>query len=256
VAIRQVAVVHNLLSIWGELPKAVCEPHIESFEEFRFDGEYQPINFANKNLHHPAFGAVCRVKRKDNGREVESAFTLAEADTAGLIARAKGKNGSGPWITYPNRMLQMRARSRALKDLFPDKLSGVSIAEYDHNMLDGKGEPYHSGMVTSSTPLTEKLNSPAEPARKPAALEKHLANAALTEELQDFAASCVAAQDMDALAALTEGLQKFVGPTLTHAKTAYMAAGERLAARAQQRGADDAGGVAHADGGGAGVAAG
>jgi hypothetical protein len=35
-------------------------------------------------------------------------------------------------------MYQMRARSQALKDVFPDVLSGVSIAEYDYNVLPEK----------------------------------------------------------------------------------------------------------------------
>ncbi|MBX7147365.1 MAG: hypothetical protein K1X44_08690, partial [Alphaproteobacteria bacterium] len=34
----------------------------------------------------------------------------------------------GPWTQYPDRMLQMRARSFALRDVFPDILLGLSYA--------------------------------------------------------------------------------------------------------------------------------
>src|SRR5690606_39168844 len=35
----------------------------------------------------------------------------------------------GPWTQYPKRMRQMRARAFALRDVFPDVLRGMPIAE-------------------------------------------------------------------------------------------------------------------------------
>ena len=41
-----------------------------------------------------------------------------------------GRNGAPtPWVTYPDRMLQMRARGFALRDVFADALRGVITAE-------------------------------------------------------------------------------------------------------------------------------
>jgi len=45
------------------------------------------------------------------------------AKTAGLLGK------QGPWTQYPRRMMQMRARSWALRDVFPDVLRGMPIAE-------------------------------------------------------------------------------------------------------------------------------
>lgn len=129
--IRQVTIINGALCIWGDLPKALCDRSglLIDFEEFLFDKEYRPISFDNKNLDAEVFGALCKVERKDRSALIRT-FTVAQAKLAGLL----GKN---VWRVYPNRMLQMRARSIALKDCFPDILMGTSIAEYDFDILPG-----------------------------------------------------------------------------------------------------------------------
>ncbi len=53
------------------------------------------------------------------GQTVTRQFTLEDAKRAGLLSKP------GPWQNYTARMLQMRARSWALKDLFPDIIAGA-----------------------------------------------------------------------------------------------------------------------------------
>lgn len=66
--------------------------------------------------------ATCTVKRR--GEEAESrTFSLEDAKKAGLLGK------QGPWSQYQKRMLQMRARAWALRDVFPDVLRGVHVAE-------------------------------------------------------------------------------------------------------------------------------
>ena len=48
---------------------------------------------------------------------------MEDAKRAGLYGK------QGPWQQYPKRMLQMRARAWALRDVFPDVLRGVHVAE-------------------------------------------------------------------------------------------------------------------------------
>lgn len=79
--------------------------------------------------------AICRVKRRHmlaGGAEeietIERQFTVADAKAAGLWTKA------GPWRQYPKRMLQMRARSWALRDAFADILRGVGIREEVEDM--------------------------------------------------------------------------------------------------------------------------
>jgi len=66
--------------------------------------------------------AVCRVKRRGESEEVRT-FSMEDAKVAGLLGK------SGPWTQYPKRMRQMRARAFALRDVFPDVLRGMAIAE-------------------------------------------------------------------------------------------------------------------------------
>lgn len=150
---RQVMVVNNILAIWGELPKGACQKHIESFDEFRFTKDYTPIKFANKNLHEEAFGSITIIKRRDVDKPEESFFTRQQAADAGLL------NKKGPWMQYTDRMLQMRARSRGLKDLFPDILSGVTMAEYDLNILDGRGTPTYGESSVVAASLADEINA-------------------------------------------------------------------------------------------------
>ena len=130
----RLALINGSFSLWGEGPKAICQPEIEDFEEFWFDANYTRISFENKNLTADVYGALCRVKRKNIPTWVERTFTVKDAQTAALWGK------SGPWTQHPRRMLQMRTRAWALKDGFPDKLMGVGIAEYDHNVLVDAGE--------------------------------------------------------------------------------------------------------------------
>ncbi len=66
--------------------------------------------------------ATCYITRRGED-PVCRTFTLTEAKKAGLLSK------QGPWQSYPKRMLQMRARAFALRDVFPDILRGIGIAE-------------------------------------------------------------------------------------------------------------------------------
>lgn len=66
--------------------------------------------------------ATCFITRRGED-PVCRTFTMDEAKKAGLLSK------QGPWQSYPKRMLQMRARAFALRDVFPDILRGIGIAE-------------------------------------------------------------------------------------------------------------------------------
>lgn len=111
-AVQNIAVINGRPSVWGDAALALvkghpeCDDVVESFEKD-----------ANGEL-----AAVCEVHRRGKV-PVKRKFTVAMAKKAGLWGKA------GPWTTYSSRMLQMRARSWALRDAFPDALKGVGIAE-------------------------------------------------------------------------------------------------------------------------------
>ncbi|MCM8743591.1 recombinase RecT [Pseudomonas koreensis] len=106
-AMQSIAVINGRPSLWGDAVIALvrgsplCEYVYESD-----DGET----------------ATCRVKRVGEDEQFRT-FSMTDAGQAGL----KGKQG--PWSQYPKRMRQMRARSFALRDVFPDVLRGMPMAE-------------------------------------------------------------------------------------------------------------------------------
>lgn len=110
-ALSSIAVINNQPAVWGDGMLALVRASglLERFVE-TVEGEGD------------AMVATCTLKRAGED-ETTRTFSMADAKTAGL----KGK--SGPWQSYPKRMLAMRARSWALRDTFADVLRGLRMAE-------------------------------------------------------------------------------------------------------------------------------
>ena len=106
-AMQNIAVINGRPSIWGDAMIALvrASPSFEYITETQDDKQ-----------------ATCVIKRK-NEPEAVRVFTMDDAKRAGLLGK------SGPWTQYPKRMMQMRARSWALRDVFPDVLKGMICAE-------------------------------------------------------------------------------------------------------------------------------
>ncbi|MGE4072698.1 MAG: hypothetical protein AB7E72_16135 [Lysobacterales bacterium] len=115
-AMQNIAVINGRPSLWGDAVIALVKssPACEYVVEETSDD-----------------AAVCRVKRHGEPEQSRT-FTKADALKAGLL------NKQGPWSQYPKRMLQMRARSWALRDVFPDVLRGMPIAEELQDMVPAK----------------------------------------------------------------------------------------------------------------------
>lgn len=127
-ALQNFYIIKGKFCLYGEAPMAIVQNSglLESKNEYYFDEAYKIINFENKNLHVPPFGAYCTIKRKDMTSQ-DYYFTIDDAKRAGVYKKA------GPWTQYTNIMLKRRARSFALKLEFADLFLGIGIAEYDHN---------------------------------------------------------------------------------------------------------------------------
>ena len=146
-AMRQIAVINGVPSMYGDLPLGVVRGSgkLESIDEYFVDESGLRICPENKNIQDFPYGAVCVTKRKDVGT-VTTFFSVDDAKAAGLW-------GKKVWAVYPKRMLQMRARSQNLKDNFPEVLNGVAIAEYDFNVSK---DEIDSGQA--SRPTVQDLN--------------------------------------------------------------------------------------------------
>lgn len=94
--------------------------------------------------------AVCRVKRRGESEEVRT-FSMEDAKAAGLAGKA------GPWTQYPKRMRQMRARAFALRDVFPDVLRGMPIAE---EIMDIPADSVGSGPTRAAPAMTAEKALP------------------------------------------------------------------------------------------------
>jgi hypothetical protein len=83
--------------------------------------------------------ATCRVKRRGED-EQHREYSMDDAKVAGLIGK------TGPWTQHPKRMRQMRARAFALRDVFPDVLRGMPVAEELQDMTKERdqGQPLAS----------------------------------------------------------------------------------------------------------------
>lgn len=108
-AIEKTMVVNGSMTIWGDaLPAIIYQSGLMEFKEETFDAT--------------TMTAICTIKRKDMSRAETRTFSMEDAKIAGLW----GKN---VWAKYPKRMLQMRARTFAFRDIFPDVLQGMITTE-------------------------------------------------------------------------------------------------------------------------------
>lgn len=109
-ALSNIAVINGRASIWGDALPALLQRAGHSIDsEIDGDGDNRK--------------AVARVKRGDTGEVITRTFSVADAKKAGLWGK------QGPWQSYPDRMLQMRARSFAARDGAADALMGLQVAE-------------------------------------------------------------------------------------------------------------------------------
>lgn len=128
-SVNSIAVINGRPAMWGDAVLAIVMDSglLEDIDERKADDSLA------------AGQGSCTVKRKNMPRPTTRTFSMDEANRAGLIERSRGSGkGDGPWITYPGRMLQMRARAFALRDLFPDVLRGMRIVEEENDIKDAE----------------------------------------------------------------------------------------------------------------------
>ena len=97
--------------------------------------------------------ATCRVKRRGEP-EQQRTFSMDDARAAGLLGK------SGPWTQYPRRMRQMRARAFALRDVFPDVLRGMPMAE---EVMDTPTERHMGSVEIVTPPAAAELPAASQP---------------------------------------------------------------------------------------------
>ena len=150
VALQSIAVINGKPALYGDGLLAVVRRSglldriTEATHEGGTDGEF----------------ARCTVTR--GGQRVTRDFSKKQAIVAGLWGK-RGRSGEPtPWVTYPSRMLQMRARAFALRDVFPDVLKGLASREEMEDVAStGQGNNYSA---PPAPPQAEPVQTPLQEA--------------------------------------------------------------------------------------------
>jgi len=124
-SIQSIAVINGRATLWGDALLAVvmAAPVYQDHQE-SFVVSGKPVDtLTAEDLKQDATAAVCTFQRRGKATPATRAFSIADAKRAGLWGK------SGTWQAYPQRMLQMRARAFAARDMFPDVLKGIAMAE-------------------------------------------------------------------------------------------------------------------------------
>lgn len=137
-ALQDIAVINGRPCLWGDglLALVLNHPECEGIEE-------EPI-YSGQVIT----GYICTIKRKGHKPHIKS-YTVDDAVKAGLLKKG------GAWSTSEARMLQLRARSFAVRDKFADALRGLRQAEVE---MDEPSDFIEGEVISSSHEnQTEKL---------------------------------------------------------------------------------------------------
>jgi hypothetical protein len=143
-ALQNIAVINGRPSIWGDAALALVRGHPDC-------ASVQEGAEGEGDARH----GWCEVTRRGEQPQRRT-FSIADAKRAGLWGK------SGPWTQYPDRMLQLRARGFAIRDVFPDALRGVLTRE---EAEDTPPEPRHvENLAAAVAPAPAPAASPANEA--------------------------------------------------------------------------------------------
>ena len=135
-ALSNIAAINGKPCLYGDGLKALVEssPACEGIQE-TVTGQGE------------AMVATCTAKRAGRAEATVRTFSAADAKRAGLWGK------SGPWIQYPQRMLQMRARAWCLRDQFADLLCGIGVVEEQQDIVEEAPAPMANGTPSDASDL-------------------------------------------------------------------------------------------------------
>jgi len=204
-AMQNIAVVNGRPCLWGDALPALMYKHGHKLDE-SIDGEGDSMI------------ATCKLTRGDTGHVIVGSFSMKQAKKAGLLHK------KGVWQTYPERMLQMRARGFSVRDGAPDAMVGLAVAEEVQDY-----EP--------ATQAPKNITPPSPPPAPPTQIEPENSDeveGAQTNEaiLEDLEQQLSTASDMDTINEIWvefEGAHESENPELVEvAKELYATHKERV----------------------------
>lgn len=150
-AVQNIAVVNGRPTVYGDALIALVRAS-------------PACEWVHEHVDEETMTAICIAKRRGQHEERRT-FSQADAQAAGLWGR------QGPWKQYPKRMLQMRARSWCLRDLFPDVLKGLAVAEEVRDIIDvtpvvGIASEGNNEAVSRASRVAARLSERAQATRR------------------------------------------------------------------------------------------
>jgi len=155
-AMQSIAVINGRPTLWGDAVLAVVRSATDVAGNRVLEG-------ISETYDEATFTATCSVKRRGAAQPCVRTFSRADAVKAGLLNR-------DTWKAYERRMLQMRARSWALRDEFTDVLRGMPVAEEVLDYVEREKDvtpppqPTAPPADTKASRLKEKLKTADAPA--------------------------------------------------------------------------------------------
>lgn len=152
--LRGIAIINKRPAVWGDLAVALCQSKgvIKRYEK-NFTGTEGEDDYTCHVL----------IERKGQDAPYEGKFSIKDAKRANLWMNPK----KDPWVKYPYRMLENRARAFALRDGFADCLAGLAIAEEAQD-LPTEPKTLEAGVLDDTV---ETVPVPPTPEAKPEAAE-------------------------------------------------------------------------------------
>jgi len=157
-AMQNIAVINGKPSIFGDALLAMVrnDKRCLSVKE----------SIVGEGMNRTATCIVSRLAPNGKTEVISSSFCLGDAQKAGLLNR-------GPWKSYPDRMLQMRARGFALRDAFADVIGGLITSEeaQDYPVPKGAVQDQESTSkfdkdARSIDDIVGELTAPEEPEKE------------------------------------------------------------------------------------------
>jgi len=138
-SLQSIAVINNKPSLYGDGALGVIRAS-------------NRLEYIRESYRDKDETAVCVIKRRGEPA-ITRRFSRADAELAKLWGKRTNKGDPTPWVTYPKRMLAMRARAFAMRDAFADVLKGMAIAE---EMMDVEPRTNGAGAKVVSPAMVEE----------------------------------------------------------------------------------------------------
>jgi hypothetical protein len=184
-SVQSIAVIEGMPTIWGDGAMALIERSglLEDMSEEYVTDDTEGLT------------AICTMRRRGRPTPVTNRFSMAMAEQAHLLEK------EGPWQSYPQRMLKMRARSWTIRDGFADVLRGLHLREEVDDFVGSAVVAFPHRLASRGAPRTRRTSKIGSGVDALWSLGSASAHASAVSHTERDAASVQAQSDSEAVRA-------------------------------------------------------